>query len=170
MKGHLTEGRQRLENLLPGDERPTAARAKALAGAALPMAGHKGFALAFMIDVLTGCITGGRTSPDIVGDPEARTPQGVGYCFIAIHVASACASDAYEDSLSRLVHRVHSAPRAEWAEPFLIPGEPEARTRSERSAGGVVFRRTDGAVDIALAARRTRRGEGGGGTGQPCPD
>jgi 8-oxo-dGTP pyrophosphatase MutT (NUDIX family) len=33
------------------------------------------------------------------------------------------------------------------------------RTRSERSAGGVVFRRTDGAIDIALAARRTRRGE-----------
>jgi predicted ATPase/class 3 adenylate cyclase len=33
--GHLTEGRHRLENLLPGDERPTAARAKAFAGAAL---------------------------------------------------------------------------------------------------------------------------------------
>jgi predicted ATPase len=33
--GHLTEGRQRLEKLLPGDERPTAARAKALSGAAL---------------------------------------------------------------------------------------------------------------------------------------
>jgi len=35
MGGHLTEGRQRLESLLPGDERPTAARAKALVGAAL---------------------------------------------------------------------------------------------------------------------------------------
>jgi len=34
------------------------------------------------------------------------------------------------------------------------------RTRTERSAGGVVFRRTDdGTVEIALAARRTRRGE-----------
>ena len=33
--GHLTEGRYRLEKLLPGDERPTSARAKALAAAAL---------------------------------------------------------------------------------------------------------------------------------------
>jgi 8-oxo-dGTP pyrophosphatase MutT (NUDIX family) len=33
------------------------------------------------------------------------------------------------------------------------------KTRSERSAGGVVFRRTDEGADIALAARRTRRGE-----------
>jgi 8-oxo-dGTP pyrophosphatase MutT (NUDIX family) len=33
------------------------------------------------------------------------------------------------------------------------------KTRSERSAGGVVFRRTAEGTDIALGARRTRRGE-----------
>ena len=33
--GHVKEGRERLETLLAGDERPTAARAKALAGAAV---------------------------------------------------------------------------------------------------------------------------------------
>ena len=32
-------------------------------------------------------------------------------------------------------------------------------TRFERSAGGVVYRRSAGAVEIVLAARRTRRGE-----------
>lgn len=32
-------------------------------------------------------------------------------------------------------------------------------TRSEVSAGGVVYRRTDDGVELALAARRTRRGE-----------
>ncbi len=34
LRGHLVEGRRRLENALSGDERPTAARAKALSGAA----------------------------------------------------------------------------------------------------------------------------------------
>jgi predicted ATPase len=34
LRGHLVEGRRRLENALGSDERPTAARAKALAGAA----------------------------------------------------------------------------------------------------------------------------------------
>ena len=33
------------------------------------------------------------------------------------------------------------------------------QTRNEVSAGGVVYRRTDGGVEMALAARRTRRGE-----------
>ena len=33
-------------------------------------------------------------------------------------------------------------------------------TRSERSAGGVVYRRNpDGSIDLAMAARRTRRGD-----------
>jgi predicted ATPase len=35
LKGHLAEGRRRLESVLPTDERPTAARAKALNGAAV---------------------------------------------------------------------------------------------------------------------------------------
>jgi 8-oxo-dGTP diphosphatase len=33
------------------------------------------------------------------------------------------------------------------------------RTRSERSAGGVVYRREGEGLEVALAARRTRRGE-----------
>lgn len=33
------------------------------------------------------------------------------------------------------------------------------RTRAEISAGGVVFRRRDTALEVALAARRTRRGD-----------
>ena len=33
------------------------------------------------------------------------------------------------------------------------------QTRNELSAGGVVYRRTDDQIDVALAARRTRRGE-----------
>jgi 8-oxo-dGTP pyrophosphatase MutT (NUDIX family) len=33
------------------------------------------------------------------------------------------------------------------------------QTRNEVSAGGVVYRRTDDGVEMALAARRTRRGE-----------
>jgi 8-oxo-dGTP pyrophosphatase MutT (NUDIX family) len=36
---------------------------------------------------------------------------------------------------------------------------PAVRTRSEVSAGGVVYRRSDDAVEVVLAARRTRRGD-----------
>jgi 8-oxo-dGTP pyrophosphatase MutT (NUDIX family) len=36
---------------------------------------------------------------------------------------------------------------------------PAVRTRSEVSAGGVVYRRSDDGVEVVLAARRTRRGD-----------
>jgi 8-oxo-dGTP pyrophosphatase MutT (NUDIX family) len=36
---------------------------------------------------------------------------------------------------------------------------PARQTRTEVSAGGVVYRREDGKVEILLAARRTRRGD-----------
>jgi LDH2 family malate/lactate/ureidoglycolate dehydrogenase len=114
------------------DGEPTTEPTEALAGAMLPMAGYKGFGLAFMIDVLTACLAGAPPSPDVVGDPESTTPQGMSHCFIAIHVESADSGHAYEDSLSRLVSYVHEAPRAEWAEAFMAPGEPEARASAAR--------------------------------------
>jgi LDH2 family malate/lactate/ureidoglycolate dehydrogenase len=114
------------------DGSPTTDPTEALAGAVLPMAGHKGFGLAFMIDVLTACAAGAPPSPDVVGDPESETPQGVSHCFIAVHVDTAGSRETYQRSLSELVARVHAAPRAAWAESFLAPGEPEARASAER--------------------------------------
>jgi len=85
-----------------------------------------------MIDVLTACVAGAQPSPDVGGDPESTSPQGVSHCFIAIHIESAGSREEYEESLSRLVSHVREAPRAEWAETLMTPGEPEARASSER--------------------------------------
>src|SRR5581483_2956565 len=114
------------------DGAPTSDPGEALAGAVLPMAGHKGFGLAFMVDVLAGCVAGARISPDIAGDPHAPAPQGIGHCFVAVRVESSSARDEYERLLSRLTQRVHEAPRAESAGPLLIPGEREAQLSAER--------------------------------------
>jgi LDH2 family malate/lactate/ureidoglycolate dehydrogenase len=106
---------------------------RALAGSVLPMGGHKGFALAFMIDVLSGCLPGALLSPEIVGDPNAADPQGTGHCFIAIHVESVRTLEDYERSLRKLADAVHDAPRAEWADRFMIPGEREQHVASQRT-------------------------------------
>ena len=134
---------QRAGEPIPGDwavgndGAPTTDPEAALAGSVLPMAGHKGFALAFMIDVLTGCLSGALTSPRIPGDPAAPEPQGTGHLMLAIHMPAIAEEGAYRESLGRLIDHVHHAPRADWAEPFLIPGELEDRARSERSTGGI---------------------------------
>ena len=123
---------------IPGDwaigrnGEPTDDPVEALAGSVLPMAGHKGFALAFMIDVLTGCLPGASVSPDIPGDPNSPYPQGTGHCFVAIDIGAVRSRDQYEQSLSRLVEAVHDAARARGTEPFMTPGERESRAAQAR--------------------------------------
>ena len=118
------------------DGRPTEDASKALENSVVPFGGHKGFALAFMIDVLAGCLTGGATSQDIVIEaPEMSGPQGTAHLFIAIHLDAIRDRRDYEASLDRLIDSVHGAPTASWANELLFPGEPEHRRAAERSAG-----------------------------------
>jgi LDH2 family malate/lactate/ureidoglycolate dehydrogenase len=114
------------------DGNPTDNPNAALAGGVLPMGDHKGFGLSFMIDVLTGCLTGSSVSPDIPNDPLKPTRQGTGHLIVAIHVSSIRELSEYRASLERLVTAVHEAPRNDQTPPFLIPGEREARTATDR--------------------------------------
>lgn len=115
------------------DGHPTRNPNEALSGAVLPMAGHKGFGLAFMIDVLTGCLPGANLSPDIPIDPASPEPEGTGHCFIAIRADRLRSRSDYAASLARLVDSVHGARRAEGVDPFLFPGQREAETAARRA-------------------------------------
>ncbi len=120
------------------DGSPTTDPDEALANAMLPMAGYKGFALAFMVDLLAGCLPRARISPEIEEGTDIDEPQQTGHCFVAINVDALGERSGYEERLSRLAGAVHRAPRADWADTFMIPGERESATRAER-AGGIPF-------------------------------
>ena len=115
------------------DGKPTQDPNQALAGAVLPMAGHKGFGLAFMLDVLSGCLPGAQLSPEITPDPNSPEPEATGHCFIAIRVDALRDRADYDRSIEKLAGYVHGAKRADWADPFMIPGEREAKVASERT-------------------------------------
>ena len=141
-QGKLILAQRAGEEIPPGwaigpDGRETTDPAAGLENSVLPMAGHKGFGLALMLDVLTGCLSGADTSPHIVGDPETDRPQNAGHLFIAIDLDGNRDRDAYSESLRDLAGQVHDAARADWADPFLLPGEPEARTAERRRRDGV---------------------------------
>lgn len=119
------------------DGRPTTDPATALAGAMLPMAGHKGFGLALMIDVICGALTGSALSPDISNDPHAPRPQRTGHFFVALDVAHFGECSSYLASLDRLERTVHNAPRAPDVAAYLLPGEIEASTAKQRESEGV---------------------------------
>jgi LDH2 family malate/lactate/ureidoglycolate dehydrogenase len=115
------------------DGRPTGDPARALAGSVLPVGAHKGFGLAFMIDVIVGCLAGSAISPEIPNDLVDPEPQRVGHAFFAVRVDAIAEHADYAESLARLFGAVRSAPRAEGTAPFMTPGEREAHTAAGRS-------------------------------------
>jgi ureidoglycolate dehydrogenase (NAD+) len=119
------------------DGEPTTDPASALAGAMLPMAGHKGFGLAVIIDILAGCLTGSALSPEISNDPAHPAQQRTGHLLIAIAVDRFVTAEHYGSRLERLAHTVHTAPRAPGTDRFLLPGELEASEARQRATEGI---------------------------------
>ena len=64
---------------------PTTDPEAAIAGSLLPMGGDKGFALALLVEVLSGVLSGAAVGPEVGGTYLASDRESnVGHCFIAI--------------------------------------------------------------------------------------
>jgi uncharacterized oxidoreductase len=101
-------------------------------GAILPLAGHKGFGLSVIIEVLAGALTGGScTNPKNAG----RVANGM--LSIILDPRRFGRTDDFSAEVTRFIEFVKSsrtvAPNGE----ILVPGEPERRTKAERMRSGI---------------------------------
>ena len=78
--------------------KPTTDAKKALAGVQLPIAGFRGSGLAWMVDILSGVLTGGNHGGK-VKDPfdDFSGPQNIGHLFIVIKPCLLYTSDAADE-------------------------------------------------------------------------
>ncbi|WP_158746421.1 malate/lactate/ureidoglycolate dehydrogenase [Acidisphaera sp. L21] len=104
------------------------------AGALRAFGDHKGSGIAFMCEILAGCLTGGATSGPIPGGRRGRIANGMLSIYLdpghfgAQHFAETAREYALYVKASR-----PAVPDTE----VLIPGEPEARTRATRQRDGI---------------------------------
>jgi uncharacterized oxidoreductase len=126
-------------------------------GAILPFggeAGHKGFGLSLMVDILAGALTGADCS-------QASAPRvGNAFFLIAIDIAAMTPPSAFGAQVQALIDWVRSAALAPGFDAIRIPGEPEARTEARRRAEGIP-------VDDETWRQMT---EFAGSLGVPLPD
>lgn len=112
----------------------------AINGVILPMAGHKGYAITFMMDILSGALTGSQTGSRVGGPYEAERVSGAGHLFIAIDVATMGDTDDYLASVGQLIDEVKTTPLAPGNSEIFYPGELEDRNAQDNlAAGGVVL-------------------------------
>ena len=108
------------------------------ARAAMPLGGAKGYALAVMVEVLAGVLSGSAVGHQVgrMYD-DWEKPQDVGHFFLTIDPDSVLGSDAFVERMSQLWRALKATPAAPGVDEVMVPGEPEARTRASRSAAGI---------------------------------
>jgi LDH2 family malate/lactate/ureidoglycolate dehydrogenase len=130
---------------------PTTDPAQALQGMMLPLGGHKGFAIAFMLDVLTGVLSGGASGSAVAGPYQDERPGRVSHLYIALHVAAFVSESVFAAHMERLMDDVRSGGAAG---EIVIPGEFEERHARRAREEGV--RLTAGTVaDLERMAQDT---------------
>ncbi len=125
---------------LDAEGQPTTDAARALEGSVAPMAGHKGFGLGLMVEILSAGLTGSRWSFEAssLGD-DAGGPPRLGQSYIAIDPARMGGGD--------FTGAVEAMLLAMLREPGVrVPGDRRAANRRAAEIAGI-------GLDDALAAR-----------------
>ena len=141
---------------ITADGAPTTDPAEGVLGVLLPMAGHKGYAITFLMDVLSGALTGSSVATGVHGPYEPEARSGCGHLFLALDVAAFGNDRAgYEDRVRRLIDEVTSVPLAQGFEEVFHPGELEDRAEAANLAAGGVVLAEDTLTELALLATET---------------
>jgi LDH2 family malate/lactate/ureidoglycolate dehydrogenase len=141
-RGKVYLARQRGEAIPAGwaidaDGAPTTDPVAAIAGVILPMAGHKGYAIALLMDVLSGVLTGSAFGTAVSGPYQVERPSGCGHLFIALDVAAFGDPDGFARRMEQLVAEVKAVPLAQGFDEVFYPGELEDRAAREHLDQGL---------------------------------
>jgi LDH2 family malate/lactate/ureidoglycolate dehydrogenase len=131
-RGKLYLARQKGELIpttwaLDKDGAPTTDPVAGIAGTILPMAGHKGYAISMMMDVLSGVLSGSCFGTDVFGPYQAEKPGGVGHLALAVDIARCRPLSEFNSDMEQMIERVKKTPLAADSEEIFYPGEKEAR-------------------------------------------
>jgi len=101
---------------------PTTDAKKALAGVQLPIGGFRGSGLAWMVDILSGVLTGGNHGGK-VKDPfdDFSGPQNIGHLFITIK--SNLFVKNYKKRIKENIKRIKKLPKIKGVKEILYPGQ-----------------------------------------------
>ena len=136
--------------------RPTTDPGAFLAGGALtPMAGHKGYGLALLIETLAAVLTGAAMTrqvvPWIVGRPLRVRPATAPRSSRSTSAAM-MPIDAFKRRVDALASEIRESPLAEGSDRVYLPGEIEWERRTKSLAEGIVLP-DDVWVSVAELAR-----------------
>lgn len=115
---------------------------EAMKGVVLPMAGYKGYGIAFINEVLAAVLPGATLSMDVSKaflreGATALDSWGIGHLAVAIDVSAFEDPERFAVRVDHFVSAVRGSGLAPGYDRIMVPGEPEVLTRRHRLEHGV---------------------------------
>jgi LDH2 family malate/lactate/ureidoglycolate dehydrogenase len=108
-------------------------------------AGHKGFGLSAIVDLMCGVLSGANYGPWVPPfvaflDPVKDQPgKGIGHFVGAMRIDAFRPADDFKNNIDNWIERFKAATPIDVNNPVIIPGEPEFAYAKERAANGILL-------------------------------
>jgi ureidoglycolate dehydrogenase (NAD+) len=107
-------------------------------GSMLPMAGHKGYGLALLIEGLASLLTGAGMLDELQSWVLTPSRQAnLGQAFIVMNIDAIIPIQHFKDRADKMIRQLRSAPRAKDANRICVPGELEWEKREHALQHGI---------------------------------
>lgn len=154
-RGNVIAAQKRGESIpagwaLDGEGNPTTDASAALSGTILTMAGHKGYALATMVEAFSSVLSGAAIGAAIGSMyKDQGRKQDVGHFFCLLDIDAFLDAAEFKARMGRMVDEIKSCRRRPGVEEIFVPGERSSRTTRDNLKRGITI---DGATLAELRA------------------
>jgi LDH2 family malate/lactate/ureidoglycolate dehydrogenase len=105
-----------------------------------PVGDHKGYALAFMVAVMSALLPDAAFGRDVRNmRTDFGVAQNVGHWFQAVDIGRFSDPREFRERIDRAIDLMHSAKRAPAVHRILVPGEAEAEAEARQRREGISY-------------------------------
>ena len=119
--------------------RPTTDPQAAIEGFILPMAGHKGYVMGVMVDILSGVLSGGAYLDQVHGPYDPVNKSGASHLVISLNVATFLPLAEFEQRIADYIVSLKDVPLAQGHQQVFFPGEMEVMADIENRRQGLLL-------------------------------
>jgi LDH2 family malate/lactate/ureidoglycolate dehydrogenase len=123
---------------LDPEGQPTTDAQQALLGTVLTMAGHKGYALALMVEVFCGVLSGAAIGSEVGSMyKHLDRKQDAGHFFCLFNIEAFLDLGEFKRRMDETIDRIKGSKRRASVDEILVPGERSARMAKENQVKGI---------------------------------
>jgi LDH2 family malate/lactate/ureidoglycolate dehydrogenase len=124
---------------IDADGAPTTDPQKAIEGIILPMAEHKGYAIAAMVDMMSGVLTGSGFLSAVHSPYKTAEKSNCGHMMIAMNISAFQPLAQFHERMEKFIGEIKSVPLAKDVAEVFYPGEMEARSDQRGRRDGLML-------------------------------